>query len=367
MNTTLLNPSSPSSARLPRGSSESSFRREPLPLPAGNSFLRLLTARTIASVRRCKAGDVAAALWPNDKIIEQLVTRAVAPPAMTTVAGWAAELAHKVIADAVEALAPVSAGARLLQAGLVLTFDRAAIVSVPGFVASANAGGFVAEGAPIPVRQFPATAAQLQPYKLASIGVLTREMIESSNAEQLISDVLRRSLGLALDLVLFDANASTAARPAGLRNGIAASAPSASAEPFGAFFEDMATLLNAVGQVGGPGPYAVVSSVGRIASMRLRFITEDPNLVLLGSAAVGTDMLAVACAGLVAALDPDPELETANAASLHMEDTTPAPLGTASPARSLFQTDTIAIKVRWPVSWAIRDSRAIAWLTPTWK
>lgn len=342
-----------------------------MPLPPGNTFLRLLTARTIASVRRCQVADVVEALWPNDKIVGQLMTRGVAPPAMTTVAGWAAELAQKVVADALDALAPVSAGARLLRACLVLTFDRAGVIYAPGFVASANAGGFVAEGQPIPVRQFPSTGAQLLPYKLASIGVLTREMIESSNAEAMIGDVLSRSLGLALDLVLFDANAATAARPAGLRNGIAGLTPSNASDPFGAFFEDMATLLNAVGQVGGPGPYAIVSGPGRAASMRLRFITEDP-LLLLGSAALGNDMLAIACTGIIAALDPEPELETSNAASLHMEDTATAPIvavggATANPVRSLFQTDSIAIKVRWPTSWAVRDPRAVAWLTPTWK
>jgi hypothetical protein len=347
------------------------FRREPLQLRKGNSFVRLLTARTIAKVRKVPVADVAALLWPNDKIIERLVTRAAVSPAMTTVAGWAAELAQTVVRDGLEALGAASAGAQMLGNCMVLNFDGAGIISAPGFVADANHGGFVAEGDPIPVRQFAAEAAQLQPHKLASIGILTREMIESSNAEQMIGDVLIRSAGLALDLVLFDANAATAARPAGLRNGIAASTPSASTDPFGAFFEDMATLLNAVGQVGGPGPYAVVSSVGRIASMRLRFITEDPNLILLGSAAVGADMFAVACPGVVAAVDPEPEIETANAAALHMQDTPAALVSSAgvsaAPARSLFQTDSIAVKVRWPVTWALRDVRAVAWLTPTWK
>jgi len=40
---------------------------------------------------------------------------------------------------------------------------------------------------------------------------------------------------------------------------------------------------------------------------------------------------------------------------------------TPGPERSLYQTESIAIKCRWPVSWALRDSRAVAWTTPGWK
>jgi hypothetical protein len=33
----------------------------------------------------------------------------------------------------------------------------------------------------------------------------------------------------------------------------------------------------------------------------------------------------------------------------------------------LFQTDSIALKMRWPVTWALRDPRGVAWTTPNWK
>ena len=48
-------------------------------------------------------------------------------------------------------------------------------------------------------------------------------------------------------------------------------------------------------------------------------------------------------------------------------DTAPQPAGTMGPSRSLFQTDSLALKMRWPVSWALRDPRGFAWLTPAWK
>jgi hypothetical protein len=55
-----------------------------------------------------------------------------------------------------------------------------------------------------------------------------------------------------------------------------------------------------------------------------------------------------------------------------MEGATPLPIVStggvaAAPARSTWQTDSVAVKVRWPATWALRDPRGFAWLTPAWK
>src|SRR5262252_5041492 len=127
------------------------LRRE-LTLPPGNSFVRWVTAKAVASIRHTSPAAVAEEFWPNDKVVGQL-TRAVSTPALTTTSGWAAELAHTVVRDALAALGPASAGAQLLQRSLVLSFGGAGTISAPGFVGAAANAGFVAEGAPIPVRQ----------------------------------------------------------------------------------------------------------------------------------------------------------------------------------------------------------------------
>jgi hypothetical protein len=363
----------PSIERLPRSRSEDQpqpFRREAL--IEGNTFLRLITARTVAAVSKQPLSVVARTYWPNDGVID-LVVRAASAPAQTTVTGWAAELAQKLVADAVAGLGPMSAGVQLLRGGIVLTFDNHGSISVPGFAASAASAGFVAEGAPIPVRQLSAAAAQLLPYKLASIAALTEEMINSSNAEALIGDALMRSAGAALDQALFDANAATAARPAGLRNGIAALTASNSTDLIEAAYEDFVTLVNGAAQVGGPGPYVLVASPGRAMSIRSRISAYRENLQLtmigdvLGTPAMGSDLMVVAASALVSAFDPDPEIEANNAATLVMDDTSPSTPDTTQPTKSLFQTASVAVKMRWPVSWAIRDSRGVAWLTPAWK
>ena len=343
------------------------FKRA-LPAVSGNLFRRALAARAIASLRRCHVSDVIAEKWPSDRALLQTVTRAAVPPATTFTAGWAAELAATRVADTIEALGVVSAAADVMQAGLVLDWDGAATITAPGFVTSANNASFVAEGAPIPVRQLSAPPASMTPTKLATMAALTREMMESSNAEALITDALVGACGLALDAVFFGTAAAIAnTQPAGIRNGISALTPSNSTDLNEAFAADVVALISATGAVGGKGPYILVANPGRAAAIALsRQTNTSDNFIVLGSNAVGNDMIAIAARGIVAALDADPEVETASAGTLVM-DTAPGAAGTMGPEREMFQTDCIALKVRWPVSWALRNSAAVAWLTPTWK
>lgn len=344
-------------------------RRNQLP---GNSFARICTAHALAQVRKQPVTDVARELWPNDRAVAHIVSRGASAPAMTTVAGWAAELSQRVVSDALSLLGPMSAAIQVLREGMVLTFDHYGAISAPGFVAGAGSAGFVAEGQPIPVRQLQANPTLLLPHKLCDIAVLTQEMINSSNAETLIGNTLARAQGLALDAALFDANPASAARPAGLRNGISALTPSSNADPLNAVIEDINALFEAVSAVGGPGPYVLVASPGRAMSMRIRMTrygADAEQLVVgsvIGSPAVGNDVLAIACQALVSAFSPQPEIIAGNAGSLHMSDT-PTDLGSAAPAKSMFQTDSVALRLRWPASWQLRNALGLAWLTPTWK
>jgi hypothetical protein len=357
---------------------EPSFRKRaearelqmPPALPAGNLFWRNVTARAVAQVSRQTPLEVATRLWPSDGTLHMLL-RAVSAPATLTTSPWAPDLGHKVVIDALEGLGPAAAGAQLLLQSLVLNWDRNTIISAPGFVRGAGNASFVAEAAPIPVKQMLDAAVQLTPKKLAAISVLTREMVESSNAEQLIGDVLKGSAELALDQQLFSTNAATAAAPAGIRNGVVSLTASAATDPLQQFYEDSANLVNAVSVVGGNGPFVLIGSPGRIAAMMMRFVLVAGNVSVLSSNAVGNDYVCVAPRAMVCALDPEPSVEMAAAGTLHMEDTTPLDIVSggvsAAPAKGMFQTESWALKMRWPVTWAVRDPRAVAWVTPAWK
>jgi hypothetical protein len=332
----------------------------------GNLFIGMCTAHARAFVTRSTVEDAAAALRPHDPGLVDMI-KAASAPAMTTVPGWAQELTQRLVIDTLEALGPASAAAEIFRESLIVTMGRAGQIAVPHFVADyTNTGGFVAEGQPIPVHQLSLVNPDiLDPHKASAIAVLTREMIESSNAEKMVGDVLVRGTARMVDEVLFDANPKAANRPAGLRNGVAALPPSSATVDSEAFFADIKSLGDAVGPVLGNNTVVFVASPGRAIAMKSRFNYELPNLTVLGSNAVINDVLCIVPDGLVVAVGSDPIIEVSRAATLHMEGTTPLPVGTAAPHRSLWQTDSIALSVRYPLTWARRDPRAFAWLTPT--
>lgn len=337
----------------------------------GNSFVRFVTAHAKAFVYKAPVTEIVREFWPNDQVTMHMVTRSAVSPAQTRQTGWAAELAQRIVADVTSALGPVSAGVRLLQSGLVLSFDRHASIAVPGFnTVASKTSAWVAERQPIPVFNPTAIAAILDQHKMAGIIVLTREMVESSNAEALVSDLATKAMGRVLDEVLFDANPGDLARPPGLRSGIVASTPGAATDPQDAFMQDIGILLDAIAPVAAGARVALIGSLSRVFRMGVRSYgmydtdADSENFRVLPTAAVINDLLAVACAALVAVFGTEPDIEVGKTGTVNMDDA-PAPDPVGPVAKSLWQTDSIAIKLRWPCTWALRDPRGFAWMTPT--
>jgi hypothetical protein len=329
-----------------------------------NALVRATIAKAMVRLDpRCDEREHLRTRWPDDSTAP-LVLRAASQPA-TLAAN--PTLGHTVIADLIATIGPVGAGARLLQAGLQLMFDSAGEVYVPGFEASADKVAFVREGAPVPVHSLTVTGPLLEPRKLAVITVLSSEMIAGSNAEALVTDALTRATSLAIDAALFDAAAGDDIRPAGLRYGIAASTPSASTDPNHAMTDDLSALAAVVSVIG--GPIMVVASPQRAIAMSLRAPRELPFPVLGSPAVAPGDVIAIATQGIASATDAVPEISSSRMATVNM-DTAPLQIldasGTvAAPTRGLWQTDTIGIKLRFGASWALRDPRALAWLSTT--
>jgi len=305
--------------------------------------------------------------WPeDDNPLAPLVLRAASePPASLT--GSAGALGRSIVEDLLNVIGPVGAGARLLREGLQFTFDSAATLYVPALQATASLVSFVAESSPIPVRDLVSSSVALVPRKLATIATLTGEMVASSNAEAFVTDALTQSVGLALDAALFDSAPADAVRPAGLRHGISARTPSAATDPHTAMIQDLVALAGAVSPIG--GKIVFVAAPPRAVAIDLWTYGPSPYQVFASPALAPNDVLAVACRGLASAVDAMPEVEASKVSTLHLEDTTPLPIVSsgviASPTRSLWQTDTVGIKIRFNADWNLRDSRAIAWTTVT--
>ena len=92
-----------------------------------------------------------------------------------------------------------------------------------------------------------------------------------------------------------------------------------------------------------------------------------------GTVPLGT-VIVHRCGGLRLVTGDSPRFEISDQATLHMEDTTPAHIGTAgtpavvaAPARSMFQTDSMALRLILPMNWTLRRAGVVAWVAGvTW-
>jgi hypothetical protein len=339
-------------------------RADPRALHTANikSFVRALIAYAVAEHARGDAKAMAAVLRGRfeDDRLAPLILRAATSP--LTIAQAPGLTRVDLIDDLLVLVGKVSAAAQVLQSGLRLQFGTDAQIGVPLLETDASKVTFVGEGQPIPVSMFSTKLASVTPHKLASILVLTSEMLGGSNAEVLVTEALRRSVGLSLDNALFDSMAASPARPAGLRYNIAALAGVTGGGGVEAMLGDLALLAAQVSAIGEP---MLVAGPGRAAKIKTLAYGQLPYRVFGSSGVAETDVIAIAENGVASVLG-QPTFDGSQVAALHMSDTPSGDISGAVPVRSMFQTDANAIKVRLDASWILRDQRALAWMAPTW-
>jgi HK97 family phage major capsid protein len=312
---------------------------------------------------------------------------------MTTVVGWAAELVQQIVTDFMETLLPKSVFPRLSAAGLGLTFGRNGKIIIPTRSRTPSiAGSFVGEGQPIPVRQGAFTSQTLTPKKMAVITTWTREIDEHSVPA--IEGLLRAAIGedtaISLDAILLDANPATLVRPAGILNGVSGLTPTAGGG-FTAVIGDIKQLTGALitgtlGNVRNPvwlmNPQQV-NSLGLVAmpgfgAFPFRAEVAAGNLggwpiIDAGTVPLGT-VIAMDAADYVSVTGDGPRFEISDQATLHLEDTSPTDITTtgtppvaAFPVKSMFQTDSLALRLILPINWTIRRPGTVAWVAGvTW-
>ena len=120
-----------------------------------------------AKMQGKQVADVLRERYAGDEGTE-VVLRAAVAPAMTTTAGWAAELVGTAIADFLNSLPITAIYPVLSRKGPRFTFGRNGVIKVPARSATPKINGsFVGEGQPIPVRKLGLAAATLTPKKMA--------------------------------------------------------------------------------------------------------------------------------------------------------------------------------------------------------
>jgi hypothetical protein len=334
---------------------------------AVRSFTRAALCVGLAKLEKSNT-NVVARRFADDRNVD-LILRAAVSPASTTNTTALTQIAQAFL----DALVPASAGADLLNRSIELNFAGAAQISVPGI--ALPTATWVAEGAPIPVVKAPTTpGVSLSPRKLATIAVLTGEMMRSSNAETMVRQVLLESLGPALDAALFSTTAGTAAQPAGLLNGITPLTPSTGgtgANKTDAMNDDLQAIAKALGPVAGNGNIVLAAAPAQAGALVTRLVRTPEWAIMMSSAIPDKTCIGIATAAVVSATDGVPAIEASSQTEIHF-DTQPAEIVDvggvrASPVGSIFQTDEVALKLRWPISWALRDARGVAWMNSvTW-
>jgi HK97 family phage prohead protease len=350
----------------------------------------------VAHRDRKPAGEICRTVYGDDEATRAVLEwqmRAATAPAMTTVTGWAAELVQQIVVDFMATLYPKAIYPRFSAMGLSLTFGRNGKIIIPTRSRTPTiAGSFVGEGLPIPVRQGAFTSQTLVPKKMAVITTWTREIDEHSipAIEGLLRDAIQTDTAISLDSVLIDANPATAIRPAGILNGVAGLTPTAGGG-FAALTGDIKAIsgalltgtlgnvrnpawlmnpqqVNSAGLVAAPGagvfPFRDEVGQGRLGGWPI----IDSGTVPLGT------IIAVDAADFVSVTGDGPRFEISDQATLHMEDTSPTDISTAGtppvaayPAKSMFQTDSLALRLIMPINWTIRRAGTVAWMAGvTW-
>jgi hypothetical protein len=312
-------------------------------------------------------GEDPAETLRNDQPSLLLYRAATAPAALATT-GWAKELAATAVEDLFTAMAGISAAAALVPRAVRVNFGRYGSISVPGrVVLAADAGSFVLDADPIPVRTLPLSALTLTPFKFGTIVTVSDELAEYSHADRVLAQLLTEAAALRFDAEAFSTTAGSTSRPGGILNGVSAiSAATAGSE---AMATDIGALIGALGTAGAGANPIVVAAPRQAAVLKLKAGAQFNIPVLASTALADKTVIAVEAGSFAFGFDPVPVFETSNTSAVHMEDTTPLPLNaggvTASPIRSLFQTRTTAIKMILRCAWGMRAIGHVQVITST--
>jgi HK97 family phage prohead protease/HK97 family phage major capsid protein len=301
----------------------------------------------------------------------------------TTVAGWASELVQTVNQGFLQALTGMSVYPSLRSRGVGLTFDGIGTINLPRRTAGGAGGGFVAEGSPIRVGRMTTAAATLTPKKMGVIVPFSRELAKRSTPaiEALVRQAILEDTASVLDGALLDNAAISAARPAGLLNGVAAVAAGFGGGDHVAVKEDFKALLAPFIAANAADNITVIMNPAQALSIAMMDgpdnnanwfsgISSRVNIVESTHATAGR-IIAIRNSDFYTATGDAPEFDINETATVHMEDTTPLEIvsgtgpTTADPVRSFYQTATIGVRMLMDVSWVMGRPSMVQWIDGT--
>lgn len=293
------------------------------------------------------------------------VTRATTNPAMTTVPGWAQEIAGTRNHSVIRAIAPAAVYSRLTGHGVRLDFSGIAGLSlINRSTGPADGGFFRAEGDPLPVRAQSFGRSPTRPYSGGFATLISNEVAKRStpNGEAVLRQALQEDAELEIDTVLLDANPATAIRPAGLLNGATVVTPAGASigNPAGPAIADASALLAAIPNISDP----VI--LGR-ADVALRLGALVPGLapsVITSPLIAAATLVALDGADFWSGEGDGFDISATEAATIVSTDpglpVTAAGGGRGTPAYSAWQHDMMAIRLLVAIGWGMRSAGRVA-------
>ena len=350
--------------------------RRPRRRPLAQLLTRSAAVHASAFAHGMTPNRAADCLFDGDHALHSYlsVQRAITDPAITSVPEWAGNLAREQWGEFVSTLGPESVYAQLSQRGVSLTFERGK-ARFPSRGASPNlAGDFIGENAPIPVRKGSVLAPALTPKKVAVLTAYSAEMDGATGGrmEAFLRAAIVEDTAPVLDARLLDANPATAVRPAGLLNGVTLTPSAGTTVPD--IMTDLKAALAPVLLAG--GGRRLVWLMNPLQAMSLSLQTDAAgalicpeggrrvaiaDVIVSNNVPPGT-LLLVDAAEFATAADPAPQFEVSRDATLHMNDV-PEAINDgvmSAPVVSLFQTDTLAIRMVQQINWTMRRPGMVA-------
>lgn len=314
------------------------------------------------------------------------VTRTAIGIATTTTSGWASQLVETATAEFLALLPPTSVYPVLRSMGVGLSFgSMSGNIKIPfSSSTTALAGGFVLEGDPIPVGRMTLDSLTLTPHKFGIIIPMTKEVMRYTNPalEAIVRSELLARTAIKLDTLLMDTTVGSATRPAGLLYGVSAVASGYAGGDYKAFLEDMKALLAPFDTANAGRSLALLMNPAQARAVRMM---EGPNnsgfgwanqflsdfRIVASTSVTSGRIIAIDTADFVTGTGDTPLFETSDQATIHMDDSpsaisaTGSPNTVAAPIRSMFQTNSVALKMTLDVTWAMRRSGMIQWINGT--
>jgi HK97 family phage major capsid protein len=332
----------------------------------------------------------------------QAVIKTTNNPAKTDVTGWAEELTEEANSGYLDLLRGVSIASQLWSvAGVNLAFDGFTALNVPSRDGSDTslASGWTGEASAIPVRRTSFASQRIEPYKWGAITTMSKEIVMRSTPaiQSLIQNGMVADTGTKLDNdYLGEAAGVTGYNPAGLMFGVTGTpAATGGATEGDDMLTDLKNLINPFYASNMGQTLRIMMHPSNALAMSLilyngTYLFRDElargtlfGIPVLQSTNVPIDELQAVDMAQQAVANGATTFEVSDSATIvEMDDDGIAPfmganyprspsgaVGGAAPqtpaasVRSLFQTETVAIKSVQYLSWAVLRAGSVNRIT----